>query len=202
MKFLIPLLLRARPRRDGLRLEEERLDHVDRLDDDAASSAFKVGLSTDTGGLNDRSFNHLAYVGLQQAQKDLGVQTRVVQATSPADYIPNLSALAQQGYNLVIARRLHRDRRAEGGREAVPEDALRDRRRLERRRGRAEERAGPPLQGAGGRLPRRLRGGPRRQAARRQGGLVGRRREAAAGRPLHRRLPGRRQGGRPRDPRR
>jgi basic membrane protein A len=64
--------------------------------------AFKVGLSTDTGGLNDRSFNHLAYVGLLRAQKQLGVQTRVVTAASPADYIPNLTALARQGYNLII----------------------------------------------------------------------------------------------------
>jgi basic membrane protein A len=68
----------------------------------AASSAFKVGLSTDTGGLNDRSFNHLAYVGLQRAAGQLGVQTRVITAKSPSDYIPNLSALAKQGYDLVI----------------------------------------------------------------------------------------------------
>jgi basic membrane protein A and related proteins len=68
----------------------------------SSNASFKVGLSTDIGGLNDRSFNHLAYVGLLKAQKDLGVQTRVVQSTSPADYIPNLSALARQGYDLVI----------------------------------------------------------------------------------------------------
>jgi basic membrane protein A len=68
----------------------------------SSSSGFKVGLSTDIGGLNDRSFNHLAYVGLQRAAKDLGVQTRVVQSQSPADYIPNLTALARQGYDLVI----------------------------------------------------------------------------------------------------
>ena len=67
-----------------------------------AAAVFKVGLSTDIGGLNDRSFNHLAYAGLLKAAKDLGVQTRVVQSASPADYIPNLSKLAQQGYNLVI----------------------------------------------------------------------------------------------------
>jgi basic membrane protein A len=67
-----------------------------------AAPAFKVGLSTDTGGLNDRSFNHLAFVGLQRAHRELGVQTRVVQAQSPSDYIPNLSALARQGYDLVI----------------------------------------------------------------------------------------------------
>jgi basic membrane protein A len=67
-----------------------------------AASSFKVGLITDIGGLNDRGFNHLAYVGLQRAVADLGVQMRVVQSASPAEYIPNLSALAQQGYNLVI----------------------------------------------------------------------------------------------------
>ena len=67
-----------------------------------AASSFKVGLITDIGGLNDRGFNHLAFVGLQRAAADLGVQTRVVQSASPAEYIPNLSALARQGYNLVI----------------------------------------------------------------------------------------------------
>ena len=67
-----------------------------------AATAFKVGLNTDIGGLNDRGFNHLAYVGLLQAQHRLGVQTRVIQSASPADYIPNLSKLAEQGYNLVI----------------------------------------------------------------------------------------------------
>jgi basic membrane protein A len=67
-----------------------------------ATSSFKVGLSTDTGGLNDRSFNHLAYVGLQRAASDLGVQTRVVTSKSPSDYIPNLTALAKQGYDLII----------------------------------------------------------------------------------------------------
>ena len=68
----------------------------------SGGSAFKVGLSTDTGGLNDRSFNHLAYIGLQKAAGELGVQTRVVEATAPSDYIPNLSALAKQHYDLVI----------------------------------------------------------------------------------------------------
>jgi basic membrane protein A and related proteins len=66
------------------------------------AKAFRVGLTTDTSGLNDRSFNHLAFVGLQRAESQLGVQGRVVQATSNADYIPNLTALARQGYNLVI----------------------------------------------------------------------------------------------------
>jgi basic membrane protein A len=68
----------------------------------AAASGFRVGLVTDLGGLNDRGFNHLAFVGLQKASTDFGVAIRVVQSASPADYVPNLSSLANQGYNLVI----------------------------------------------------------------------------------------------------
>src|SRR6266536_24292 len=68
----------------------------------AAKAPLKVGLSTDIGGLNDRGFNHLAYVGLLRAGTQLGVTTRVVQSASSSDYVPNLSALARQGYGLVI----------------------------------------------------------------------------------------------------
>ena len=57
-------------------------------------AAIKVGLVTDIGGLNDRSFNHLAYVGLQRAQSQLGVTGRVLESKSAGDYIPNLSSLA------------------------------------------------------------------------------------------------------------
>ena len=63
----------------------------------------KVGLVTDIGGLNDRSFNHLAYVGLQKAEKDLGIQGRVLTSKSAADYVPNLTTLAQQNYDLIIS---------------------------------------------------------------------------------------------------
>jgi basic membrane protein A len=68
----------------------------------APSGKFKVGLVTDTGGLNDRSFNHLAYVGVQRAQSQLGIQIRVLTSKSGADYLPNLTTLSQQGYSLVI----------------------------------------------------------------------------------------------------
>jgi basic membrane protein A and related proteins len=62
----------------------------------------KVGLVTDIGGLNDRSFNQLANEGLTRAEKELGVDGRVLTSSKNSDYIPNLSSLAQQKYDLVI----------------------------------------------------------------------------------------------------
>jgi basic membrane protein A len=62
----------------------------------------KVGLVTDIGGLNDRSFNQLANQGLQTAVKQLGVDGRVLISKQNSDYIPNLTTLAQQKYDLII----------------------------------------------------------------------------------------------------
>ena len=63
----------------------------------------KVGLVTDIGGLNDRSFNQLANQGLQNAVKQLGVEGRVLISKQNSDYIPNLTTLAQQKYDLSSA---------------------------------------------------------------------------------------------------
>ena len=67
-----------------------------------AKEAIKVGLVTDIGGLNDRSFNQLANEGLERAKSELGVETRVLISKANSDYVPNLSTLAQQQYDLVI----------------------------------------------------------------------------------------------------
>src|SRR6478609_10352686 len=61
-----------------------------------------IGLVTDIGGLNDRGFNHLSYVGLLRAGRELGVGTKVFQAKSTHDYVPNLSTFARQGAALTI----------------------------------------------------------------------------------------------------
>src|SRR5260370_12767100 len=63
----------------------------------------KIALVTDAGGLNDNSFNHLAFVGLTRAQDELDVQTAVTESKSPAEYVPNLTRYATSGYDLVFA---------------------------------------------------------------------------------------------------
>ncbi|MGH3041232.1 MAG: BMP family ABC transporter substrate-binding protein, partial [Gaiellaceae bacterium] len=72
-------------------------------DTTTTEEAIKVGLVTDIGGLNDRGFNSLANQGLERAASELGAEIRVLESKSDADYIPNLSTLAEEGYNLVIS---------------------------------------------------------------------------------------------------
>lgn len=67
-----------------------------------AEDAIRVGLIVDQGQLDDNGFNELAFRGLQRAEKELGVKGRVVESASAADYIPNMTSLARQGYDLVI----------------------------------------------------------------------------------------------------
>jgi basic membrane protein A len=62
----------------------------------------KVGLVADAGELNDNGFNELAYNGLKRAERELGIKGRVVEANSAADYVPNMTTLARQGYDLII----------------------------------------------------------------------------------------------------
>jgi basic membrane protein A len=67
-----------------------------------AKKKIRIAMVTDIGGLNDRSFNALAYKGLQSAKSDLGADIRVLTSKSNADYVPNLSTLARQKYDLVV----------------------------------------------------------------------------------------------------
>jgi basic membrane protein A len=66
------------------------------------AKVYKIGLVTDTGGLNDKSFNHLADVGLEKAKTDFHIQGDVVESHSGDDYVPNLTHFATLNYDLVI----------------------------------------------------------------------------------------------------
>ncbi|RYZ80739.1 MAG: BMP family ABC transporter substrate-binding protein, partial [Proteobacteria bacterium] len=63
----------------------------------------KAGLVTDTGGVNDRSFNQSAYEGLQKAEKEFGTTIKYQESKANADYVTNLSRFAQSGYDIVFA---------------------------------------------------------------------------------------------------
>jgi basic membrane protein A len=67
-----------------------------------AAAPLRVGLITDLGQLDDNGFNELAFKGLKRAESELGIKGRVIESASAADYVPNMTRLARDGYDLVI----------------------------------------------------------------------------------------------------
>jgi basic membrane protein A len=57
---------------------------------------------TDTGGVDDRSFNQTANDGLVRAEDELGVEGKVLESQSEADFEPNLREFVDQGCDLII----------------------------------------------------------------------------------------------------
>ena len=67
-----------------------------------SASDFKACMVSDSGGFNDKSFNESGYNGLQQAAKDLGVQTATAESKQASDFAPNIQNMIGQNCNLVI----------------------------------------------------------------------------------------------------
>ncbi|WP_066320701.1 BMP family protein [Bacillus sp. FJAT-29814] len=68
--------------------------------------AFSVGMVTDVGGVDDKSFNQSAWEGLQNFGKENGLKKGkggfdYVQSKSDADYATNLNTLVRQDFDLV-----------------------------------------------------------------------------------------------------
>jgi len=69
----------------------------------SAQDSTRIGLVSDVGRFNDRSFNQSALEGLKRAQRQLAVKGRPVESRQTSDYVPNLASLARQGYDLSIS---------------------------------------------------------------------------------------------------
>jgi basic membrane protein A and related proteins len=63
----------------------------------------RIGLVANTNGLGDRSFNQLSAQAVLTASVKLRARIDIRPSPSAASYIPNLQAMAAQGYDLVIA---------------------------------------------------------------------------------------------------
>lgn len=66
------------------------------------ASAIKVALLTSSGGLGDRSFNDAAFEGFKRAEEDFGVEIKVVEPQSAADYLQSLKLIASAGYDTIM----------------------------------------------------------------------------------------------------
>jgi basic membrane protein A and related proteins len=68
--------------------------------DPAAST--KACQVTDTGGIDDRSFNATAWKGVEDAQAQLGVEGQVLESQQQADYENFINAFIEEGCDLII----------------------------------------------------------------------------------------------------
>lgn len=60
----------------------------------------KIGMVTDTGGVNDKSFNQSAWEALQKLSTDTGAETKYIESKEVADFQPNLNQFIKNGYDL------------------------------------------------------------------------------------------------------
>jgi basic membrane protein A len=61
----------------------------------------RVGLVTEPAGI-EHPYNHGAYLGLERAVRELGISGRVLTPAPKEGFVPSLSLLARQKYDLVI----------------------------------------------------------------------------------------------------
>jgi basic membrane protein A and related proteins len=62
----------------------------------------KIGIVTDVGEVDDRSFNQSAWEGAQAAAELLGGTADFVETKDPNDYATNIGLLADQGFNIIV----------------------------------------------------------------------------------------------------
>jgi len=64
---------------------------------------FTATLVTDIGGVHDRSFNHLAWLGLRHVHRTLAITPKLVQSATGQRYLPELIKAAQHYSTLTVA---------------------------------------------------------------------------------------------------
>lgn len=61
-----------------------------------------VVMITDTGGLGDKSFNDLAWKGLEDAKAEYGYELKFLQSATEDDYAPNIQSALEENPDLIV----------------------------------------------------------------------------------------------------
>ncbi len=68
-----------------------------------AADTVKIGMVTDVGGVNDKSFNQTSWEGLQAlAAEDSSFEVNYLESKTEADYQTNINTFIDEGYDLII----------------------------------------------------------------------------------------------------
>ncbi|WP_461613761.1 BMP family lipoprotein [Clostridium sp. Marseille-QA1073] len=84
-------------------------------------SEIMIGLATDEGGLNDKSFNQSADEGVKKAVEEFGVEYKPIESKKKEDYEPNLQALVDAGSDLTFAIGFQLDKATESAAKNNPD---------------------------------------------------------------------------------
>ncbi len=69
------------------------------------AATFKIGLVTDVGRVNDRSFNQSAWEGVEQAAVELGLgedDIKYIETQDAKDYADNMQQFIDAGFNVIV----------------------------------------------------------------------------------------------------
>jgi len=73
------------------------------VEDCAKEEVFCVGLVTDVGKIDDKSFNQSTWEGVQQAQEELGIDiVQYVETTDSKDYAKNIGQFGDAGFDVIV----------------------------------------------------------------------------------------------------
>lgn len=70
--------------------------------DCSSEDVFCVGLVTDVGKINDKSFNQSAWEGVQRAEKELGAKIQYIETADAKDYAKNIATFADENYDVIV----------------------------------------------------------------------------------------------------
>ncbi|RLC99300.1 MAG: BMP family ABC transporter substrate-binding protein [Chloroflexi bacterium] len=68
----------------------------------ADASDMSFAMVTDQSGLGDQAFNDATWEGFTALNEEFGIQIKVVETNEQAQYVPNLSTLAEQEDDLIV----------------------------------------------------------------------------------------------------
>lgn len=63
---------------------------------------FCVGLVTDVGRVNDRSFNQSCWEGMQRAEEELGARIEYIETANAKDFSANIATFAEEGFDVIV----------------------------------------------------------------------------------------------------
>lgn len=69
---------------------------------DEPAKTFKVGLVTDVGEVDDKSFNQASWEGVQAAQKEIGFESKYIETKDAKDYDANIQLFIDEGYDVIV----------------------------------------------------------------------------------------------------